>query len=255
MNIFNYNNFTKYLKEKAIFSTNLPYYDRYFDDINNELKTLKNFTEAFSYIKKLLMNITKDNIILIDKYNDNEDFKIKYNLPEINHYITALFDFYIKIQENNEKLYEKINQDFFDGEKMNMEFEIQIEPENFNKFHFPIDLPKSIKNIGLGKKIILASIEKFNHLLFIRNIDSNDLKIAIKSLVEQESNYFSFEKDASILICDDNFNNVKNVLSSFLSNNYDYFVLDKDFYNKYKQEIKNDEFLNKLYNDFFNKYI
>ena len=48
-------------------------------------------------------------------------------------------------------MFDKINSTF-SGELMNLEYDIQIDRHNYNKLHFPIDLPNFLKNIGLGKK-------------------------------------------------------------------------------------------------------
>ena len=52
-----------------------------------------------------------------------------------------------------------------------------------------------------------------------------------------------------------NLNDIKKELIIWLNIiDYDNLILDKDFYEKYKKQIKLDDILSKLYDEFFNKY-
>ena len=51
----------------------------------------------------------------------------------------------------------------------------------------------------------------------------------------------------NIIIFSDDFNTIKIVLEDWFNIGYENYTLDKDFHIKYKEEIKNDTFLSKIY--------
>ena len=222
------------------------HFDDYFSEIKDSIKTLKNFDTEIKNLINLLKNINKNDIRLDNgKYNDGENFGIKFNI-NINSLIFSIEELYDAIKIENSELAYKINSDYYNGNELRLKFDIEIERNNFNKFHFPIDLPNFLKNIGLGKKIILKSIDLFKYCLFTQQEDSTDLKIVINSITNSNE-YFSFQKDMNIIIFSDDFNTIKIVLEDWFNIGYENYTLDKDFHIKYKEEIKNDTFLSKIY--------
>lgn len=249
--MFSFKDFTEQLKtEHAVYDIDLSEFDTYMSEIDNELQTFKNFNESIKKLIDNIKNISKDDIYLY--LTDEENYKIFFN-TSINALIFSIKEFYLKIEKNNQLLFDKINSNLLFGEKLRLEFHIQIEKKHFNKFHYPVDLPKFLLNIGLGKKIILKSIDQFGYCLFTKREDSIDLKVAIESIRNRTNDYFSFEKDSVILIFKDDFDLIKKILRIWI-NDFTYIVLDRDFYKKYKNEISNDVQLNDLYQQFFKKF-
>ena len=246
-----YEEFTEKLKEHAIYDMDLSKFDNYLTEINDSIKTLKNFKNEINYLIDLLKDINKDDIYLDDAiYNDDENYRVTFNL-KINALILSIKEFYKEIKMGNNLLYNKINIDYFDGSKLRLEFDVEIDRGYFNKFHFPINLPIFLKNIGLCKKIILKSINDFNYCLFTKQ-DSVDLKIVIESITKNNQNYYSFIKDVNVLIFRDDFNIIKQKLKEWFKSPYDNYILDKNFHDKYLQEINNDYFLSNLYKKYKN---
>jgi len=241
-----FENFNKMLKEHALYSNDLSHFDDYFLEIKNSLKTLKNFDTEIKNLTLMLKNINEA-IIRIDnlRYEDEENYEIKFDI-NINSLIFSIVQLYDAIKIENPELAYKIDSDYYNGNKFRLNFEVEIERDNFNKFHFPIDLPKFLKNIGLGKKIIHKSIDTFKYCFFTKEDDSIDLKVVINS-ISNSNNYFSFQKDSNILIFVDDFNIIKNILEKWFKLGYDEYTLDKDFHNKYKDEIEKDQFLSNIY--------
>jgi len=250
--LFSFKNFTnKIINEHAVYGLDLSDFDSYFSEIEDDLKTLKNFNKEMVHLKELFTDIDINSIRL--SKIDDENFYITYN-AKINALIFAINEFYHEIEDNNDNIFDKINNDYFNSGVLKFDFSIWIEKERFNKFHFTDYIPSFFKKIGLGKKIILRCIDKFSYCLFTKTDDSIDLKIAIESIRNKETNFFSFEKDGCILIFKDDFEIIKETLTKWIEKEPTYFVLDKDFYKKYKNEIENDDFLNKLYLHFSKKY-
>lgn len=238
--------FSKSLKEHALYKGDISYYDTYFEQIPDSKKTLKNFTVEIDKLKKMLSKINVDTILLDNsKYKDDKNYIIKFGI-NIDILIFSIKNFYNEIKDKNKLLFDKINDTLFFGEIMNLDFDVQIEKNNFNKFHFPIDLPAFLKNIGIGKKIIMKSLNEFNYCLFTYN-DSFELKLSVHSISE-DSKYFSFVKGKNILIFYDNFDIVKNILKQWFKLVYnEKCLLDEDFYVRYKEKIKDDDFLREIY--------
>jgi len=252
-NIFTYKDFTDMLKEHAVYDLDLSVFDTYLSQISNDIETLKNFDIEINRLIDLFSNIDKDNIYLNDNYKDGKNFNIDFDI-RINSLIDAIKGYYRNIMENNDDIYNKINNEYFSGRELHLRFDIEIENDRFNKFHFPVDLPIFLKNIGLGKKIIMKTVDKFNYCLFTKTDDSIDLKIAIESFRNRNHDYFSFEMNSDLLLFSDNFDIISDTLKKWIKNDSDYICLDKDFYKKYKDKINNDEFLNNLYNNFSKKF-
>ena len=252
--IFTFKDFTNKLKEHAVYDLDLSEFDNYLLDINDSIKTLKNFDDEINRLKDLLTQIDIDDIYINGaKYKDGENFELDFSL-KTNALIDSIKEYYKQIKKNNEYVYFKINLDYFDGEELNLNFDIEIEKDRYNKFHFPINLPKFLKNIGLGKKIVLKTINTLKYCLFTKIDDSNDLKFVVASIRNKNHDYFTFEKDSNILIFDDDFKTISETLPDWINNYSDYIVLDKDFYKKYKNDITQNTYLNELYEKFLNKH-
>lgn len=196
-------------------------------------------------MKEKISNIDISDILIADYYKDNENYEIEFT-NKIGILLTSLKKYIRYIEENNEKLYDYIVLNYFNDNYLNFRFDVQIERNDFNKFHFPLSLPPFMKNLGLGKKIVLASVLKFDYCLF-RYSDSDELKMVVDSLVRR-CDIFSFMKDKEVMIFKDDFNIINNILKDWLVD-YNDVILDKDFLDKYKDEIIKDEFLKNLYKD------
>ena len=86
-------------------------------------------------------------------------------------------------------------------------------------------------------------------IYYSKEDDSLELKFAVHSITKMDD-IFSFMKDYNILIIKDNYELVKNKLSEwFKSSKFENFALDKNFLNKYRNNILNDVFLKNLYKD------
>lgn len=251
-NITNKNNmifkrYNDFLVENALFKGDYDRYDNYFDDIENNKKTLKNFDIEINLLISRFKNLDYTKIKFSkSRYKDDENFEIKFPI-EIKTLITPFDGLLQEIENRNDVLYHKIINSYFNGNEPIFLFDVQIERNYFNKFHFPVDLPVIFRNLGLGKKIIKAAIYNFEYLLFTKEDDSFELKTTVHSITEMKDVY-SFMKEQNILIFKDDFDLIKKILPKFFSDDYDNkYTLDEDFFIKYKDEITNDEFLSELY--------
>jgi len=235
-----------FLKEHAFFDNDYDRYDNYLSDIKDIKKTLKNVDFEIKLLVELLTNINFNEIKFSNyKYKDNINYEIKFS-KKINFLITPLIELLSEIEIENKDSYIKICNVYFNDQNPNLSFDIQLDRNNFNKFHFPIDLPSFLKNIGLGKKIIRSAVEKFDYLLFMKEEDSLELKLTVDSITKM-SDVFSFMIDHNILIIKDDFNLVKTTLVKWFHLSNENFTLDKDFLNKYKEFIIKDDFLSIIY--------
>jgi len=250
----NFKKFTEKLKEHAIYNIDLSQFDNYFDNIKNDIETLKNFSNEMSNLKQLFSNLNVDDIII--KKIDETYYKVSF-YSNIHFLISSIMSFYNEILMKNEKLIDKINNDFYNGSTLQLDFEIDVEPNNFNKMHFPINLPTNLKNIGIGKKIFLATINKIGYTIFSKYDSSIDANIIIYSIVNKSNDFYSFIKDEHIITFSSKMkiSEIKNILLKWIKlTDYDNLILDKDFYDKNKDFILSDTILNNLYDDFYNKY-
>lgn len=243
--LFDYKDFENKLNELGVYADGISRFDNYLTDIQNDKKTLKNFSKEINILKEKISNIDISDILIADYYKDNENYEIEFT-NKIGILLTSLKKYIRYIEENNEKLYDYIVLNYFNDNYLNFRFDVQIERNDFNKFHFPLSLPPFMKNLGLGKKIVLASVLKFDYCLF-RYSDSDELKMVVDSLVRR-CDIFSFMKDKEVMIFKDDFNIINNILKDWLVD-YNDVILDKDFLDKYKDEIIKDEFLKNLYKD------
>jgi len=240
--------YSKFIKEHALFQGDFDRYDNYLTEINDVKKTLKNIDSEIKMLISLFKEININEIRFDNsKYKDKENYEVKFN-RDIILSIPPLEIFIDDIKNNNFELYNKICNLYFASNEPNFHFDVQIETNNFNKFHFPIDLPPIFKNLGLGKKIILSAIQNFEYLLFVKSEDSLELKLSVDSITKM-NDVFSFMKDGVVLIMKDDFNLISNVLIDFYDS-YENLTIDKDFLEKYKNDIIDHNFLSKLYKDY-----
>lgn len=76
-------------------------------------------------------------------------------------------------------------------------------------------------------------------------MDSTNLQITINSITKNEPNYYSFFNNYNVLILNDDFKIISNILKNGMILNQITLFLIK--ISKYKEKILNDNFLNKLY--------
>ena len=171
-----------FIAEKALFKEYCDRYDNYLDEIEDSKKTLKNFESDIKFIISELKEIDYTKITFSNsKYKDNENFEIVFPM-NINFRITPFINYIREIEDRNNDLYYKILNIYFNGYEPNFSFDVEIERNYFNKFHFPIDLPIIFRNLGLGKKIIKAAVNKFEYLLFTKEDDLFELKTTVHSI-------------------------------------------------------------------------
>ena len=239
--------YNDFLVEHFLFKGDYDRYDNYFEDVEDIKKTLKNVDTEIKLFISRFKKIDYTKIKFSNsKYNDNDNFEIIFPI-EIDTLINPFKNLLIEIEDKNNELYYTIINTYFRGNNPNFSFDVEIERDNFNKFHFPVDLPVIFRNLGLGKKIIKATINKFDYLLFTKEEDSFELKTTVHSITEMKD-VFSFMKEQNILIFKDDFDLIKTILPTFFIDDYnDKYTLDEDFFIKYKEEITKDEFLSELY--------
>jgi hypothetical protein len=237
--------FSKKLNELALSEEDYSRFDVYFNDIKDNKKTLKNLNYEINNLKVKLSDISIDDIRFgPDKYRDGVNYEVLFN-TDINVLFFSIRDFILKIQEVNPILYKKIIEDYFNFLELNFSYDVEIVKNNYNKFHFPIELPIPFRNIGLGKKIVIATLNKFDFLSFNSVEDSDELKYVVHSLINR-SDIYSFMKDNQIIIFKDNFDLIINTLKNYYQN-YNNYSLDIDFYEKYVYKIKEIDFLFNMY--------
>jgi hypothetical protein len=244
-NLKTFESFTKTLNELALSKEDFSRFDHYFVDVFDFKKSLKNFDGEIKKLISLLKNINTNEISFDDsKYKDNSNYEILFG-TDINALIFSIKSFSNKIRKDNVELYEYICTNYFNGDNVRLFFDITIEKDRFNKFHFPIDLPQFLKNIGLGKKIILSAINNFDFLYFNSKEDSKELKMVVDYIISL-NHIYSFMLDNKIFVFKDNFNLVEDKLKEIFNeyNPIDY-SLDIDFKNNY--DISNSEFLTNIY--------
>jgi len=239
--------FTKRLNEMSLSTNDYSRFDTYIDEISDFKKTLKNFDKEIKLLKELLINIEVSDIRIrkIRKYNNQYILIFKNDV----HILCSSIDSYMNsIYTNNIELYEHIENKYFGGSYYDLKFYVDVEHDRFNKFHFPVVLPEFLKNIGLGKKILLSAIDKFEYLYFDFEEDSKELKMVVDSLIKR-TDVCSFMLDNKIFIFKEDFD----LISKELKNIFDGmkpvdYALDIDFKEKYKNEILENEFLSSIYN-------
>lgn len=239
--------YNDFLVENALFIGDYERFDNYLDDIFDNKKTLKNIEIEMNLLISRFKNLDYNKIRFNNaKYRDNENYEIDFSIDIVT-LINPISNLIKEIQYQNEDLFCKITNIYFNGNDPNFSYDIQLDRNNFNKFHFPIDLPMIFRNLGLGKKIIKSAINKFNYLLFTKEDDSFELRMTVHSITKMKDVY-SFMKGQNILIFKDDFELVKNNLKLFLEPlDNENFTLDEDFLLKYKEDILKDEFLAQIY--------
>jgi hypothetical protein len=240
-NIGTFKYFTEKINELALSKEDYSRFDVYIKEISDFKKSLKNFNFEIKKLIKNLKKISYKDITFNKIYREGEDYEINFT-NDIDSSIFSIKTFLNEAQKNNYKLYNYIEDNYFDG-FVSFRFEIEINKENYNKIHIPINLPKFLKNIGLGKKILISAINKFGYLYFNSIEDSFEMKMVVDSLVKRKD-IFSFMFDNKIFIFNDDYYLIENKLE-YLFNKIkpDNYSMDVDFKEKYKLN----NFLNKLY--------
>jgi len=213
-------------------------------DVKNDKMILKNITKKLENIKNELNNIDFDEIILKKIYhNKNKDtYNIQWN-DKINLLLFSLNKFFNKLSTDSD-IYQKIR---LDNENLIINYlEIDIEKDNFNSIHFPIDLPDYYKNIGLGVKIFRKAIEQFEFISTVFDGEeqaSFEAKLVIHHFISNKEVYSVTKNNSGILLISKNLDivKIKELIEKYLDN------VDKNDYaiDKY---LKNNKLFKKWLN-------
>jgi len=239
-------NHAEYLKEMSISDEELNKHDTFIRNISDIKDNIKNINNNIDKLKSILAN----SIVRLKNEEETENniyYKIIYSKEAYN--IFVLFqDMLITAQEKDPDLYKKyFNVIYPDGEEINLDTEIEIEKNNFNRIHIPIGLPKICQGIGIGKKIYLTIIKKLNYISTVRLDRSLDAIFVWDSLRKDNTIYSFVRKEQMICFnIDCDFEFIKNILLNYFKyeieelinniNNHQ-FILDSDFKEKYFKEI------------------
>lgn len=215
-----------YIKEQALDKKDIQ---RFYNlsKITDKKKLLKSINKDILKIKTLLENIPLDKIklIKIDKYNGRTTYKISWD-SKTNNYITRL----------NNILYDTDDEDIQDKLENIDNLEIDIDGKLFNRIHFPNSLPSYLKNIGLGKKIYLKAIEKFDYIsTLIDGVDSAsfEAKMVWDFLINSDDVYTVSKDNLSILAINKNYKDFKILILDYLKDAEEY-IIDKKLKNVFE---------------------
>lgn len=253
----------KIFEELAISKLKKKKLDNYFSDISDMKTNMKKLNMLLYDIKKRVKEdiseferILDDNEYLEYEYRYNEDILIEYNRIKIllfNSYKenTEAFIFYMNIvypefnANENTKLY-----DLEDVLRITYPI-IQIEKNRLNRVHIPTNLPRFLKNLGLGKKLYYYALDKVNYISSI-NIDRSKEAELVWDSIMDDKDVYSFINDSKIIAfkSDLEFDYIKDILETkfydinIKDNNYSQCIIDDDFKEKYSKEIENCFFKN-----------
>lgn len=239
-------NYNEYLNEMAISDEELQKHNTFIRNIND----IKNNA-----------NILKDNIFKLNEILTNNDFvlskedendnKIYYTIiypPDAYHIFIYFRDILVRSEIIDSSLHSKyFNIIYPDGEKINLDTEIEIEKNNLNRIHVPLGLPKICRGVGLGKKIYKLLIKELNYIS-TNKLDRNLDSIFVWDSLRKDKNIYSFIKKEQMLCIDSNydFDKILNILLDYFKNEIEdskknitnnYYIIDSDFREKYFNEI------------------
>lgn len=229
--IFDFKKYSQRLNEMGIYN-NVDRFDTYLNDINDSKKFLKSFTNEINNLKEIISNLDMNDIHFINFYKNDENFDVRFKDKNLRDFFMNFIHFMDNIKIKNDEIYDFIINKYFNGDSdFTFNFHIQIDRDNWNKFHFPIDLPEFMKGFGLGKKIIQAALKKFDYLLFSDFNDSLELKLSIDKLTKRKD-IFTFIKKHFILLIDGSKSElVKEIIPRW--KNGDEIIMDEDFIEQY----------------------
>jgi hypothetical protein len=229
--MYNFKKFGNKLNEMVIYN-NLDRFDNFLINIHNEKEFLKKLNSEIESIKleiKSLDVIT--DIKFIDIYKNNENYQVKIN--KLDEFFYGLDKLLCEVEKHNNDLYQLIVEKYFNkDDEYSFIFHVEIERDNYNKFHFPVSMPEFLKNSGLGKKIIESAIKRFSYLLFSKMEDSMELKLSYESLIKR-NNIFSFVKEYFVLMVDNNPEIVRNIVPKW--KNGEDIIVDEDYEKIYEK--------------------
>lgn len=244
-NMFNYQEF---LKEKIISDNELQKHDTFIRNIADYKNNISYINEEINKIKTILTNndLFLDDITESDK---NISFKVIY--PEnVESLFSSFFKQILLKSKSDEELYDKyFNIIYPDGNKRDLNTEIDVEINNLNRVHIVDSLPYICKGLGLGKKIYKELIKELKYIStnkMDRSLDS----IFVWDSLRKDKNIFSFISNQNMICFDVNcdFDYINNVLLEFfkydiidIKNNINNnkHILDTDFREKYFNNILN----------------
>lgn len=202
--------------------------------ITNSKELLKKTNIELNKIKDLLINIKYEEIKLnkVPYYDKNKNtYNIEWN-TKIDLKFSALKSAFSNLEENNDDVFQKMK---IETSRYILNYlELDIETNNFNSIHFPIDLPDYYKNIGLGVKIFRKAIEKFGYISSILdgpNQASFDAKLLLHHFLKSDDVYSVTKNNSGVLFISKNINieKVIELINKYIDgvdkNNYS---IDKD---------------------------
>lgn len=235
-----------YLNEMAISDEEIAKHDTF----------IRNITDIKNNIKELNINIDNLKTIITNdiirlKKEDEDDSKIYYKIiyPKKAYNIFIDFqDILVQSEDIDNELYRKyFNIIYPNGEEIDLDTEIEIEKNNFNRIHIPIGLPKIIQGIGIGKKIYLTLINKLKYISTTK-LDRSLDAIFIWDSLRKDNTIYSFIKKEQMLCIDINYDydSIIDLLLEFFKyeiedlkndiNNHQH-IIDSDFKEKYFSQI------------------
>lgn len=167
---------------------------------------LKKLNKKLQYVKKMLVNLPFEeiNFHLTEKTNNRKiyiifwDIKIDASLSRIKYFLRRMKDEDVEI-----KLKLETQNLIIDN------LEVQIETDNFNSIHFPVELPDFYKNIGLGLKIFLKATNEFGHissLIASSQQASFEAKMVFEHLLRNDEVYTITKNNSGLLFISKNVN-------------------------------------------------
>ena len=241
-------NYTEYLKEQAISNEDIEKHDTFIRNIGDIKNNISIINEDIIKLQTILTN--NDYRIKSVNETDNKTFyKIIYPKESYNIF-TNFQDLLMTAEETDYELYHNYLKIIYpDDNQINLDTEIEIEINNFNRIHIPIGLPKICKGIGIGKKIYKLFIGKINFIStnkFDRSLDS----IFVWDSLRKDTDIYSFILNEQMICFSTNldFETIKNILLDFykyeledlkmeIINNQ--HIIDSDFREKYFKDILN----------------
>jgi len=187
-------NYNDFLNEMALSKKDLIRFDRikhtkdkkeFLKLANLEIETLRKYIKDIEY-----------NDLTFDKLNhyDKDSYALRFD-DKTDNYIFSLDKLLKKCMEM-----EGITDKLENITSLNREFSIEIEKNNFNRIHIISELPHYLKNIGLGKKIYLKSIDYFGYISTLLVDHSFESGMVWDSLINSDDVY-TVTKDNASIIC------------------------------------------------------
>lgn len=218
------------IKEMSLIDKELKKFDN-LEKITDSKLLLKKINKKLEDIKELFKNITPEEVILSKlPYHDKNknSYRIKWS-TKLDISLTRLENILSKIEDND--VYEKLK---LETRKLIVDYlEIDIETNNFNSIHFILDLPEFYKNIGLGIKVFLSAINKFNYISSVvagPEQASFEAKMVFDHLFRNDEVYTVTKYNSGLLFISKkmNIDDIKTLVEKYLHNvNKEDYAVDK----------------------------